>query len=415
MTDVVHWTKRQKVFAVALIVVANLMQSISVGINAVIFTTALESYGASTSVIGMVMAVEYISVLGISMYLPLFMRKIGLRLGLELSTLFRLPALLLLGYVVTPVSWAGLVFVHGIGNFLFGVLLQTWINAIPIQRRRGFSMGLFGTSISLGLALGPVILSFSGYLQPLIEPLLLTSDQWIKDALGWTVPSEVTTTTRVGLLLSALISTMAVLPVMLGRFLTPRFTFERKGSLLRIIRLAPAAFFAVLLCGFSILGLQSLITIYGLKNGLSFRDASFLLTAFMLGSITLEMPIAALSDWFDRRYVMIALVLLSLVMATYLPMAIYWNWTAWGMLFLWGGMIGALFSICLALIAERFQGEDLVTANGAFTLMDNLGGMLGVLTIGISMDVFGEDGLPYAIMLAAVAYFSFALTRFQVR
>ena len=78
-------------------------------------------------------------------------------------------------------------------------------------------------------------------------------------------------------------------------------------------------------------------------------------------------------------------------------------------------MIGALFSICLALIAERFQGEDLVTANGAFTLMDNLGGMLGVLTIGISMDVFGEDGLPYAIMLAAVAYFSFALTRFQVR
>lgn len=414
MTDVV-WNDRSKSWAVFLVVLANLLQSISVGINAVIFTTALSDYGYGTGIIGLVMAIEYLSIFGIGIYLPKIMSRMGMMTGLEIATLFRLPALLLLGYVVSAGSWAFWVFIHGIGNFLFGVLLQTWINAIPFQRRRGFSMGLFGTSISLGLALGPVLLSMVDSLQPVLKPILLFTDQVIQQWTGWTVPEQVSDTTRIGLILSALLSTIAVLPVMLGRFVVPKLRVEDRENPFRMVVRAPAIMFAVLLCGFSILGLQSLITVYGLKNGMSFRDASFLLTAFMLGSITLEMPLAALSDWFDRRYVMIALVLLSLVMATYLPMAIYWNWTAWGLLFIWGGMIGALFSICLALIAERFEGRDLVAANAAFTLMDNIGGMVGVLAIGLGMQVFGVDGLPYAIMMAAVLYFTFALTRFQVR
>lgn len=413
--DMGQWSERQKAVAVALIVLANFLQSVSVGVNAVVFPHALEQFGFSNSLIGLIMAIEYISVFGISIYLPTLMRFLNVGTGLELSTLFRLPALLALCYMATAGGWAFWVFVHGVGNFLFGVLLQTWINSIPFERSRGFSMGLFGTSISLGLACGPVVLSFAEHLAPQLQGMMSSADAMVAQYLGWQVPAELSNASRMGLIFSALISTIAVLPILVGRFLIPRFTVSRRGNLTRVVRLAPAAMFAVMLCGFTILGLQTFITVYGLRNGLELRDASFLLTAFMLGSISLEMPIAAISDWFDRRYVMIALVLLSLVAAVYLPIAIYYKWTGWALLFVWGGMMGGLFSICLALTAERFQGEDLITANGAFSLMDNLGGVLGILAIGIGMDLFGEDGFPYAIMLAAVTYFSFALTRYQVR
>ena len=409
------WTERQKGTAVGLIILANFIQSISVGINVVVFTTALDSYGASTSVIGLVMAVEYISVFGISMGLPWLLRVFSLRGGLEISTLFRLPALLLLCFLTEPRHWALVVFMHGIGNFLFGILLQTWINSIPFTRNRGLVMGLFGTSISLGLALGPVLLAVASYFPEQLSALVSFTDQYGKQWFGWTVPAAVSVQTRMGLVLSALLSTLAVLPVLLGRSMTPRNYDEPKVSMPSVVRRAPAAMYAVMLCGFTILGLQSFITVYGLRNGLNMRDASYLLTAFMIGSISLEAPIASLSDRFDRRYVMIALVLLSLVAAVYLPMAVYYRWSAWALLFIWGGMIGALFSICLALVAERFNGPDLVAANGAFSIMDNLGGLLGVLAMGFGMDMLGEDGFPYAIMFASVVYFSFALTRYQVR
>lgn len=408
-------TPAQRAMAVVLIVTATFLLSISVGMNAVIFPTALESYGASNTVVGIVMAIEFISVFAISFGLSKLLRFMSLRTGLALSALFRMPPLILLAYFTDVSPWLLLVFVHGVGNFLNQILLQTWINSLPFKRSRGFTMALFGTSISLGLACGPVVLQFVDRLEPMLAPYVTIIDAAIGEYLGLQRPPEVYLMTQVELLVSALITIIAALPTMVGGFLVPRFRPHASSNILESVRLAPAIMFAVAVSGVSILGVQSFITLYGIKNQLSLGDASLLLTAFMLGSILLEIPIAWISDFFDRRYVMMVLVLLSLVCAAYLPIAIYTPLIAWGLLFLWGGVIGGLFSVCLAMTADRFTGSRLVGANAAFSIMDNIGGMIGILLIGISMDLFGSDGLPYVIMFAGVVYFSFALTRYQVR
>jgi MFS family permease len=397
------------------IIAANFLQSISVGINAIIFTTALASYGASTALIGLILAIEYLSVFAISLSLPRILKVMSLSAGLEVSLLFRIPAILALCYVTEPKWWAVWVFLHGVGNFLFGILLQTWINGLSFEHNKGFVMGLFGTSISLGLALGPLLIAFTDSDPHMLAPAMNWVEALLRQYLHLQIPETVSFMTKTGLLLSAIMSLIAAIPTLMCRFAAPRPKISRELSVKKIIRRSPAAFFAVMLCGFTILGLQSFITLYGIENGLDVTSASYLMTAFMLGSITLETPIASLSDRFDRRYVLIILVLLGLVSAIYLPIAVYWRWPAWILLFVWGGMMGAIFSICLALISERFEGEQLVVANGAFSIMDNLGGLLGVLVMGVAMELFGEDGFPYALMLASVSYFSFALTRYRVQ
>ena len=398
-----------------LIIFGNFLQSISVGINAIIFTTALASYGASTGLIGFILAIEYLSVFAISVGLPRILKVFSLSAGLEISLLFRVPALFALCYTTDPRWWILWVFLHGVGNFLYGILLQTWINGIDFDKNKGLVMGLFGTSISLGLALGPLILAVVAYRPETFAPTIAAIELLLKQQLAIEVPSSVSVLTKTGLVLSAALSAISAIPTLLCRFHTPKPKIARDESVRTIIGRSPAAFFAVMLCGFTILGLQSFIKLYGIKNGLDVASASYLMTAFMLGSITLEAPIASLSDRFDRRYVMIVLVLLGLVSAIYLPIVVYWQWPAWILLFVWGGMMGAIFSICLALISERFEGDRLVMANGAFSIMDNLGGLIGVLVMGLAMDYFGEDGFPYALMLASITYFSFALTRYRVQ
>jgi MFS family permease len=195
----------------------------------------------------------------------------------------------------------------------------------------------------------------------------------------------------------------------------PRFERPGQGRLLPTLRQAPAAMFALALTGATILGLQGFITLYGMNNGLAFEQAALLLSAFMLGAIALEMPVAWVSDHFDRRYVMMALVLLSLVAAVGLPMAIYDLWLARGLLFVWGGVMGGLYSICLTVIAERFEGDAQVAANGMASIMEALGGIFGILAIGVAMQAFQVDGLPYVLMFACVLYFTFALTRYPIR
>lgn len=405
----------QKALAVTVIVSATFLISVSVGINAVVFPTALESYGASNTMVGLVMAIEFISVFAISFGLRGILRVISLRTGLLLSALFRLPSLLLLAYFTDMPMWLLLVFVHGIGNFLNQILLQTWINSLPFERSRGLSMALFGTSISLGLACGPVVLQLLDSVSESIADLVPLIDQVVLNYLDLARPEAVQTSTQISLIASAMITTLAMLPTLLGGMLIPRFRMTQSSNIPQAVRKAPAIMFAVAVSGVSILGVQSFITLYGLSNNLTLDQASLLLTAFMLGSILLEVPTAWISDFFDRRYVMIVLVFLSLICASYLPIAIYTPHLAWGLLFLWGGVIGGLFSVCLAMTAERFSGEYLISANAAFSIMDNIGGMIGILLIGVCMDLFGSDGLPYVIMLAGVVYFSFALTRYQVR
>jgi MFS family permease len=405
----------RNLFAAFLVISASLIQAISIGINAVVLPTTLLAYGASSSVIGLVLAIEFVSVFAIAFGLTRLLRFMSLYTWLLISTLVRLPAIALIAYFTDIPSWLLLVFLHGAGSILFGTLLQTWLNSIPFARSRGLAMAALGTSVSLGLALGPIVLYNLGSFGWLIEPAITQSDQFLQHWFGLVRADGIEDATRVALFASALLSMLAAVPLLLGRVVAPRFERTEQGSLIRTIRLAPAAMFATAVCGVSIFGIQSFITVYGISNGLTLVDASLLLSAFMLGAIVLEMPFGWISDIFDRRYVMIVLVLMSLAAAVYLPIAIYDPWGARGLLFIWGGVIGGLYSICLAVIAERFSGPDLVAANGAISVMDAAGGMFGILAIGVAMDLFDMDGLPYVIMLAGVLYFSFALTRYRVR
>lgn len=401
--------------AALLIVLASFVQAVSVGINAVIFPTALESYGVDKGVIGAVMAIEFVSVFLVSGALGRMLGLASLYSWLLVSTAIRLPALLLLSFVVDVPHWLALVALHGLGNVLFGTLLQTWINSIPFERARGLSIALYGTAISVGLALGPVLVGQLEHVTSLLAPTLTALDALAETHLALQPDALVTETTRIVLLLSAILSTLAALPLLAGRVLAPRFKRPRQGRLLDTLRQAPAVMFALALTGATILGLQGFITLYGMNNGLAFEQAALLLSAFMLGAIALEMPVAWVSDHFDRRYVMMALVLLSLVAAVGLPMAIYDLWLARGLLFVWGGVMGGLYSICLAVVAERFEGDAQVAANGMASIMEAVGGIVGMIAIGLAMQAFQVDGLPYVLMFACVLYFTFALTRYPIR
>ena len=361
------------------------------------------------------MAIEFVSVFLVSGALGRMLGLASLYSWLLVSTAIRLPALLLLSFVVDVPQWLALVALHGLGNVLFGTLLQTWINSIPFERARGLSIALYGTAISVGLALGPVLVGQLEHVTSLIAPTLTAVDALAETHLALQPDALVTETTRIALLLSAILSTLAALPLLAGRVLAPRFKRPRQGRLLDTLRQAPAVMFALALTGATILGLQGFITLYGMNNGLAFEQAALLLSAFMLGAIALEMPVAWVSDHFDRRYVMMALVLLSLVAAVGLPMAIYDLWLARGLLFVWGGVMGGLYSICLAVVAERFEGDAQVAANGMASIMEAMGGIAGMIAIGLAMQAFQVDGLPYVLMFACVLYFTFALTRYPIR
>ena len=175
------------------------------------------------------------------------------------------------------------------------------------------------------------------------------------------------------------------------------------------------AMFSISMAGVSQFGVGAFIIIYGMKNGLSLSDSALLLSSFMLGSLLLEVPIAWLSDNFDRRYCIVGCSFSSMIFAVYLPIAIYTPIQAWILVFLWGGVIAGIYSISLTIIGERYtDGDDSIASNAGYSLMESIGGTIGIVAIGASMQYLGTDGMPYIIMFSSILYFSFALTRYPI-
>jgi MFS family permease len=389
--------------SLAIIVLASFIVSVSSGANAILFPITMQAEKFSNSLIGSILSLEVGASIGVCLLiLPLF-RRTNIQVALALSTILRIASLLILANQHSLLAWIIMVFIHGVGIFTFLLILQIWINSIAFTKYKGLMLSMYGTAISLGIAAGPIVYRYLPELNPLVTNL------WLSHGLPLDKPDVYG-----GFIVSAVISAFALILPLLGFSLTPKFKIKNEIKLFPILKKSQSVLFAIALGGVSFFGVSAFITLYGLRNGLAVEDAALLLSSFMLGSLLLEMPISFLSDFFDRRYVIVVAVLLSIVCAVFLPIAIYEKYQAYLLLFIWGGIIGSVYSMVLAVIGDTYAGAELVTANAGYSLMEGLGGAIGVFLIGLAMDTFDSDGLPYIIMLAGIAYFSYALTRYRV-
>jgi MFS family permease len=324
--------------------------------------------------------------------------------------LLRVPSALLLPFLTDLSAMMLVIFVHGMGCYTLLVLMQTWVNTIQFKGNKGLMVALYSTAISVGFAVGPIVVNMVGN-----NPEEWASIKALFDFVSANTGLVLSSDKSVAFGIAAVLSAFGMLPVLVFWAFIPNVSFGGTARIWKAITQNKGAMFSMAMAGVSNFSVAAFITIYGLKNGLSFADASLLLTAFMLGSLLLEVPIAALSDYFDRRYFIVGCTLACLVCAVYLPIAIYTPVNAWVLVFVWGGTIAAIYSVALAIVGERYTDlDEQIAANAGYSLMESIGGTVGILAIGLSMTLIGTDGMPYIIMFASLVYFSFALTRYPV-
>lgn len=392
-------------------IISTLLAATSMGMLAVLVPVHLANLEFSDSAIGAALSFESIASLVICLLIPNILRKIGLPVGLFLSTLMRVPTVMIFPYTNSLDVIIPAVFIHAAGCYSLLVLLQIWVNSIPFKKNKGLMIALYSTSISVGFAIGPVIIN---YLTANADDFAALTNYVLAHSSA-IFGREPYADSGLQFIVAAIISLLSIIPIALFVPLVPRVSFSGKAKIFRTIMENKGAMFSICMAGVSQFGVGAFITIYGLKNGLSIADSALLLTSFMLGSLILEVPIAWLSDYFDRRYFIVWCAFACMVCAVCLPIAIYVPIQAWILVFIWGGVIAGIYSVSLTIIGEKYDSDDeMIASNAGYSLMESVGGTFGIIIIGLSMQYLGTDGMPYTIMLASVLYFSFALTRYRI-
>jgi len=368
--------------AVVALILASAAIQAAVGFNTVLFPVRLEEYGFSKGLIGLCLAFEMGAVLAVVGSIDRILARFGLLGSMVMATGLRLVMLALLASSRSLPLWCLGVFSFGIGTYLCLISLQTWVNGLPLGRFRGLLSGCYSSALSLGTATGPI----------LFNQVAATEDNQVFKAN----------------MVIVLVALALIVPC-IGQ--SPVMTNQGRLRLGYVIRMARIPMVSSFVGGVTFFGLPAFLTLYGLMNGMSLQHASLLLTAFMLGSVTLGLAIATFSGRVQRTLVTIGCVLVGVVCAVYLPLGIYNYGIALVLLFVWGGAAGGIYAMGLATVGDLFRQEDQVSANVAYSILDNVGGIVGVLLIGALMGAGIADGIVYVIVLAALSYFVYCLTQ----
>jgi MFS family permease len=356
---------------------------IAIGLGMPLLSVILESRGHSASMIGLNTAVAGLaSIAGAPLATPLAMR---LGVAWTMLLMIAVGAFAFVGFHFAPDFWMWFplrVALHISLTVLF-ILSEFWISTSAPPNRRGLVLGIYATVLSLGFAAGP----------------------WLFAHLGSSgfLPFGVTI---------ALV-TLAAIPVLAARNESPTIVADSETAhFLRYVWLVPTATFAVLVFGAVETGGFSLFPIYGSRIGYSEADAALLLTMIGLGNVLLQIPIGMISDRIsDRRYLLLACATVGLVGTVFMPLfAQNWHLMA-ALLFVWGGVVAAMYTIGLAHLGSQLSGHELASANAAFVLCYGVGMVIGPQAIGIGMDAFGPSGFGWSLAIFFAAYMALVLVR----
>lgn len=264
---------------------------------------------------------------------------------------------------------------HGALTVLF-ILSEFWITASAPAARRGFVLGVYATVLSLGFAFGPWLFAVIGSngIAPFAAAFGLVMAGALPVLAAWRQEPDMRAETKQN-----------------GRFL---------GFIFRV----PTATAAVLVFGAVETGSLALFPVYGARLGYGEADAAMLLSMIGLGNVLLQIPIGMLSDRVDRRLLLLACAAVGLAGMLALPLiSASWALSA-AILFIWGGVVAALYTVGLAHLGSRLAGRDLASANAAFVFCYGIGMLVGPQSIGVGMDAMGPHGFAWTLVLFFAFY-----------
>jgi MFS family permease len=383
------WQRRRGLIAV---IVCMAVTALSYGLAWPLFSLRLVDMGASEAAIGWNAAAPAIAILVVVPTMPWLMARFGAAWVMIVSILASIAAFLLCPLLVDVDAWFVLRFFIGACGHVMWIAGETWINEIAEDKSRGRTMALYGMALGVGSAIGPLVLTGVGF-------------------DGWTP-----------FVLVALLTAVSTVPIFMAVGSVPSSSHDDgsaphhghrsvlvslshalrsvAGSLIReplpmLLNLCFAMLFAAV---------WTFLPIYAPDVGLDVDTAVMLLTIQSLGGIVMQYPIGWIADRIDRRF--LSMILVAVMSGAYLAMPAALSdpfWVAPYMFFL-GGMSGAIYSLALTLIGERFRGRDLAGASTMFTFMWNVGAFLGPPITGLVMGMAGLGAFPYVLFVMTVLF-----------
>jgi MFS family permease len=301
----------------ALLMIGNGLQGSLLGVRA-----AIEHF--PTTLTGVLMSAYYLGFLVGSLLTPKLVMRVGhVRVFAALASLAS-TAILIHAVFVEPTTWVAVRLASGFCYAGLYVVAESWLNEQATNETRGQLLSIYLVISYGGMALG--------------QGLLNTAS-----------PGGSTLFMLVSILVS-----LSLIPMLLSATKGPAFAASSPISVKELYQASPTGMVGFFVAGLAQGGAVGMGAVYTGMIGLSVPLISLFMTMLLLGGMLLQWPLGLFSDRFDRRLVLTVVTFVAAALA--LAGAMGAADSIKGLLiiiFLFGGMMLPMYSLCLALPTNR--------------------------------------------------------------
>jgi MFS family permease len=375
----------QKTFAPLLLSVLLLVTGNGVLSTLIPLRARLE--GFSDIAIGIVGSSYFAGMLAGSLVVPWVVLRIGQVRAFTICVLMGAVAIQTLPTLIVPWSWVSLRGMIGLSLAGLYAIAESWFNGKTDNAHRGSALGLYSVVQYIGWASGNQVFRLA-------------------DPSGLTLFA-----------VAAVTVACSSVPLLLAPTEPPQRPARPSLRFGWLFRMSPVGFMGALLIGAANGPFWALTPIFAADIGLTPSEVGTLMTAFMLGSAALQIPIGRLSDKQDRRTILVCLCAASAVLETTLAqfgvdMRVV---VLYALAFALGSVVSTQYYVTAAHAVDRTGSDNAVTTASALLFLYSVGAICGPIMASYLMTVFGPAALYGYTALIHLALISFTLRQMLYR
>ena len=332
----------------------------------------LQKYaGYSEFTIGIVASCFSFGLMSAGFIVTKVLNKIGLFFTLIFSVSLQTVCIISMFAYFNPINFAICHFIMGLMGGMNWMTMDAWANIVSTDKNRGKAIGLYNSSISIGFGVGPLIVAFYGSSGNL--PIIICL-----------------------ILMSLRILTIIFIKKHIHEVKIPSQNNKINFS---FVLFAPFIFIAIFVAGVNDSSFGALFPAFMINEFFSDKQIGlyFFLGAFV-GVITQPL-VGALSDKVDKRKFIFILLFGNIIWPILLLKIIDLNIAVYFSVIIWGCSSISLYTVSLAYLGERYDIKQIAIVTSVFIIIYELGEFIGPISVGLVMDLTGNEGFIYSLLI----------------
>lgn len=343
----------------------------------------LKKAGYSTALIGGMTTAFYAGLAWASLGVDNVIAKIGHIRAFSALVSGLAIVILLQGLFISPISWLIFRFFNGFFTAGLYIVIESWLLLLGNKRSRNTLLAIYMISLYAAQASGQFLINIP-YRDPL-EPFVL----------------------------AAILCSLSLIPMAAMQIQVPSFHEPSRLNFFKLFQISGSGVICCFVSGLILSSIYGLLPIFLAERLGSVDKISSFMAALIFGGMSLQYPIGRLSDFIERR---LMLMLISFALIVLLIPLIYVNnpYLLGLLIFLFGGFSFTLYPVAITLSCDNVNEKQIVAATQGLLLAYSIGCIVGPLISSFCMRLSPSVGyLMYFIVICFCLIIFLAIRRLQ--